>query len=223
MNWTEQIDIYCERTDFTYWSEPVNAITNAAFLIAAALVWPRTAGHPLARLLAVILFAIGIGSYLFHTHATQWAASADMLPIVLYILVYIYAANRHYWGLSPLWAGLGAAAFVPYAIVLTPLISRLPFFEVSAFYWPVPLLIAIYAALLWRRRPATARGLAIGVAILVCSLVARSVDMAVCETLPLGTHFLWHVLNGVMLGWMILVLLRDGRTEGRLEGRPPAR
>ena len=28
------IDAYCERTDPSYWSEPVNAVTNAAFLIA---------------------------------------------------------------------------------------------------------------------------------------------------------------------------------------------
>ena len=27
------IDAYCERTDASYWSEPVNAVTNAAFLI----------------------------------------------------------------------------------------------------------------------------------------------------------------------------------------------
>jgi hypothetical protein len=24
----------------------------------------------------------------------------------------------------------------------------------------------------------------------------------------LGTHFLWHILNGVMLGWMIHVYIR---------------
>ncbi|MEE4118570.1 MAG: ceramidase domain-containing protein [Paracoccaceae bacterium] len=208
--WARQFDGYCERTDFTYWSEPVNAVTNAAFLIAALWMWRRVSGRglPLAEALCVILFAIGVGSYLFHTHATAWAATADVVPIVLFILTYVYAANRHYWDLSPGKAGLATAAFLPYAAVTAPAFGALPFFEVSAAYWPVPLLIAAYAAALWRRHPATARGLAIGALILVISLVFRSVDEMVCPAVPFGTHFLWHILNGLMLGWMIEVYRR---------------
>jgi hypothetical protein len=208
--WARQFDGYCERTDFTYWSEPINAVTNVAFLIAALWMWRRVSGRgmPLAEALCVILFAIGVGSYLFHTHATAWAAVADVVPIVLFILTYVYVANRHFWDLSPGKAGLATAAFLPYAAVTAPAFGALPFFEVSAAYWPVPLLIAAYAAALWRRHPATARGLAIGAAILVVSLVFRSVDEMVCPAVPFGTHFLWHILNGLMLGWMIEVYRR---------------
>ena len=39
MNWSQKVDIYCERTDFAFWSEPLNAVSNAAFVIAALLVW----------------------------------------------------------------------------------------------------------------------------------------------------------------------------------------
>ncbi|RDC72805.1 hypothetical protein DLJ49_09290 [Rhodovulum sp. 12E13] len=208
--WARQFDGYCERTDFTYWSEPVNAVTNVAFLIAALWMWRRVSGRglPLAEALCVILFAIGVGSYLFHTHATAWAATADVVPIVLFILTYVYVANRHFWELSPGKAGLATAAFLPYAAVTAPAFGALPFFEVSAAYWPVPLLIAAYAAALWRRHPATARGLAIGALILVVSLVFRSLDEMVCPAVPFGTHFLWHILNGLMLGWMIEVYRR---------------
>jgi len=73
MDWTRAVDAYCERTGPEYWAEPVNALTNAAFLIAALVMWRRTAGLPLARVLCLILFVIGLGSYLFHTHATLWA------------------------------------------------------------------------------------------------------------------------------------------------------
>ncbi len=208
--WARQFDGYCERTDFTYWAEPVNALTNAAFLIAAIWMWRRVRGQgmPLAEALCAILFAIGVGSYLFHTHATAWAAAADVLPIVVFILVYIYAANRHFWGFGPVGSLLATAAFLPYAAVTAPAFGALPFFEVSAAYWPVPLLIALYAAALWRCHPATARGLAIGAGLLVASLAFRSVDEAVCEAVPVGTHFLWHVLNAAMLGWMIEVYRR---------------
>lgn len=218
MDWTQAIDGYCERLGPGYWAEPVNAITNAAFLVAAAILWRRTAGMPLARALCLILAAIGVGSYLFHTHATVWAMLADTTPIGIFILVYVYAAHRHFFGL-PVWLALvGTAAFIPWSTLLTPLFAALPFFAVSAFYWPVPTLILLYAVLLRRRAPETSRGLALGAGILVASLVFRSVDEAVCAAVPVGTHFLWHILNGLMLGWMIEVLRRhllDARGAGR--------
>ncbi len=40
---------------------------------------------------------------------------------------------------------------------------------------------------------------------LTVSLVLRSLDAPLCAANPLGTHFLWHLLNAVMLGWMIEV------------------
>jgi hypothetical protein len=69
-------------------------------------------------------------------------------------------------------------------------------------------LILFYAWLLRRRAPATARGLVAGAAILIVSLTFRTLDEPLCGAFPLGTHFLWHVLNAVMLGWMIEVWLR---------------
>jgi hypothetical protein len=215
MDWTRAIDGYCERTDPSYWSEPVNVVTNAAFLVAAWILWRRVRGRgmPLAVALSIILAVIGVGSYLFHTHATAWAATADVVPIGVFILVYLYAVNRHLWQL-PLWAALlGTAAFVPYAVLLTPLFRALPFFEVSAFYWPVPVLIAGTALALARRAPATARDLWIGAALLVVSLVFRSLDGTLCAALPFGTHFLWHLLNALMLGWMIEVYRRHQLAE----------
>lgn len=208
MELTRYIDGYCERTDFTYWAEPVNAVTNAAFVIAALIMWRRTEGMPLGRALCVVLALIGIGSYLFHTHAQVWSAIADTTPIAAFILLYIFVANRQFWGLSLLPALLLTGLFIPYVFVTYPVFSNLPFFEVSAGYWPVPLLIGIYAILLRSREPDVSRGLAIGAGILVLSLIFRTLDMPVCGTLPLGTHFLWHILNGIMLGWMIEVYRR---------------
>jgi hypothetical protein len=208
MDWTRSIDGYCERTDPGLWAEPVNAVTNLAFLIVAVVMWRRSGGQGLPRLLSAILFAIGVGSGLFHTFATVWAATADVLPIVGFVLVYIFAINRAVLG-WPIWgAAAGAAAFLPYSAALAPLFRMVPAFEVSAFYWPLPVLILGYAVALRRRYPALARGLAIGAGLLVLSLTFRSLDEALCDSLPLGTHFLWHLLNAAMLGWMIEVLRR---------------
>lgn len=203
MDWTRTIDAYCERTDASYWAEPVNAVTNLAFLVAALVMWRRSAGLVGGRVLSALLFAIGVGSWLFHTHATAWAAAMDTTPILLFSLTYIFLANRDFWGL-PVWgAALGAAAYVPYSAALGYVFSLLPFFSISAVYWPLPLLIFAYAALLRRQHPETARNLAIGAAILCVSLTARSLDEPLCLAIPLGTHWLWHILNAIMLFWMI--------------------
>lgn len=211
MDLTAQVDNYCERTDFGFWSEPVNAATNAAFLIAAFAVWAMLGGRrdAGARLLVLILAAIGIGSFLFHTFATRWAAMMDVLPILLFILAYVYLATTRFFAL-PVWAGVVAViAFFPYSAAVSAGVSALvgPL-NGSVSYVPVPILILGYAAALWRRDPVTARGLAIGAGILVLSLTFRTLDEAVCPALPIGTHFLWHTLNGIMLGWMIVVLHR---------------
>ena len=218
MELLREIDGYCERLGPGYWAEPVNAVTNAAFVIAAIWMWRRSAGVSLARGLAAVLFAIGVGSYLFHTHAQVWAAIADVAPIGIFILLYLFAVNRDVWGM-PVWAALlGTVLFLPYAALTIPLWQGVPVFGVSAGYMPVPTLILIYALLLWRMVPRVAHGLAIGAAILLVSLALRSIDESICAQVPLGTHFLWHILNGVMLGWMIEVYRRHA-----LEGARAAR
>ena len=205
-----QVDGYCERTDFSYWAEPVNALTNLAFIVAAIVMWRRVRGQglPLAEVLCAILFAIGVGSWLFHTHATLWGALADVIPIGLYILTYLFAVNFAFCTFSKRVSLVATALFIPYAAVLTLLLDRLPFFNVSNFYWTVPILIFGYALALRRSSPDTARGMAIGGAVLCVSITARSLDETLCDAFPLGTHFLWHLLNGAMLGWMIEVYRR---------------
>jgi hypothetical protein len=207
VDWFEQIDGYCERTDFTYWSEPLNATTNIAFIIAALIFWRRSADVPMARVLSGILFIIGIGSYLFHTHATNWASVADVGPIGIFILVYLFVVNRDMVPMGRWYAVFATALFIPYAATLVPILNQIPFVRISNFYWTVPILLGIYALIL-RRRPGIAQGFLFGAALLCLSITIRSLDEILCDVIPIGTHFMWHVLNGIMLGWMIHVYIR---------------
>lgn len=208
MAWKEQSDNYCERVDLSFWSEPLNAVSNVAFVVAATWMWRRCMGIFGARLLCAILFVIGIGSFLFHTYATRWAALADVVPIAVFILVYLFLVNRDFVGM-PVWAAvLGTLGFIPYAAIMVPVFNAIPFLEVSNFYWTVPLLLFVYAGFLYRRMPQTAQGM-IGGALLLCvSIAVRSLDEALCTHWPIGTHFIWHLLNAIMLGWMIEVYRR---------------
>ncbi len=205
MDWTAAVDGYCERLGPAFWAEPLNAATNAAFLIAAlVMAWRVRGAHlPLANILVGILAAIGIGSFLFHTFATRWAGLADTLPILAFILAYIFAATRDYFGVSSWIAALAVVAFFPFAALTVPLFGLIPGLASSAGYAPVPLLILGYAAALRRRAPETARNMAVAGVLLVVSLTFRTLDEPLCAVWPIGTHFLWHILNGILLGWLI--------------------
>lgn len=210
MDWFRAVNSYCERTDASLWSEPLNAVSNAAFLVAAWAAWrlAARAGDRAGQALAAILAAIGVGSFLFHTVAQVWAAVADVAPIQIFILAYIALATIRFFG-APWWGGaLAAAAFVPASVLATKAIVAVAGpLNGSAGYLPVPVLIGLYALALARRAPAVARGLAAGAGMLAVSLVFRTIDAAVCPVLPVGTHVLWHLLNAAMLWWMIRVLV----------------
>ena len=45
-HWRSHLDLYCERLGPGFWAEPLNAVSNAAFILAAAygfVLWRRRA------------------------------------------------------------------------------------------------------------------------------------------------------------------------------------
>ena len=214
--WQTRIDGYCERTSDAFWAEPLNALTNAAFLVAAlaAFVSVRRAGRrdPGLDLLIGITAAIGIGSFLFHTLATRWAAIADVVPILLFIVVYLALVCRRFFDLAWPWAIVIGLAYVPASIG-----SRLLWRGIAGGGWgatggylPAIAALVVAAGLLAHRRHRAARPLALAAALFSLSLTLRSLDAPLCGLIPIGTHFLWHLLNGALLAWLMLTMLRHG-------------
>jgi hypothetical protein len=208
MNWREPVLDYCERLDGGFWSEPANAVSNAAFLVAAAaayLLLRRRGGRDLpATALIFIVASVGAGSFVFHTVATRGAMQLDVLPIAVFINGYLLLALRRFLGL-----GLGASVAITLLFGLAShfVEARYAGWNGSIAYLPALAALIILAALLWigsgrRDRPA-AQGLALAAAIFAVSLTFRTVDRAVCAAVPLGTHFLWHLLNACAL-WLLL-------------------
>ncbi len=212
----DPIDAYCERTSPAYWAEPVNAVTNLAFLIAAVVMWRRTAGMPTGRVLSVVLAVIGVGSYLFHTHANGLTALTDVLPILAFILIYLFAATRDLLSWRGWWPWAAVLGFFPYAVAAGSALGAVLPLTSSAAYAPIPPLILAYAWIVGRSHPRTAWGMALGAVILIVSLTFRTLDEPLCDAGPLGTHFLWHILNALMLGWMIEVWRRHILAQARL-------
>jgi hypothetical protein len=102
---------YCERQSVAFWGEPLNAVTNGAFIIASLWMlslWLRRdqpRDWPVLWLIALV-FTIGIGSFLFHTMPSKATLLADVIPIQLFILTYFFLAMRRYLSLS-VWLSLG--------------------------------------------------------------------------------------------------------------------
>ena len=218
MNLSKPIDIYCERLDIGIWAEPINAVTNVAFILASIFMWLRCKNLVEGRILSFLLFSIGCGSFLFHTFAQTWAAILDVAAILIFILTYIFIANRRFLAWSKMVSLIGVILFFPYQLLLANILSNIQFFGSSVQYIPVAILIFIYSGLLRKTEPNLSRGLLIGATILCLSIVFRIIDEPLCSILSVGTHFVWHILNAIMLSWMIEILRRHmlaGYSVGR--------
>lgn len=197
--WSQPIDLYCERTDPSFWAEPVNAWTNVAFLLAATVAftqWRRNSNGDWATLtLIVITGVIGVGSFAFHTLATRGAELLDVIPIGLFVYFYLLLALRRFLKIPVVPA---VAILIAFIVVSRLLAWALPdnFLNGSGEYLlPLgALLIAGFLAGTGPRRP-----ILLAAALFAVSVVFRSIDQAVCAAFPLGTHFIWHLLNAVVL------------------------
>jgi len=201
MDWFEPLDQYCERLGPGFWAEPVNALTSLSFIsagIALYLQWRRIPGRPISGLLLTLnVFAVGIGSFLYHTFANRWSELADILPITFFINLYLLLAVRAFLGASWLMAAAVTAAFIVLSPRLVPFLE--PLIGFSAFY--VPALLAVFGvgALAHRKDATIAKALYPAGLVLVLSIAFRTADLPLCASIPLSTHFMWHILNGVVL------------------------
>ncbi len=199
MDWSRAVDLYCERTDPSFWAEPVNAISNVAFLIAAAVAfvqWRAAGGRgwPVPLLIALAA-VVGVGSFIFHTVATQGAELFDTVPIAVFIYGYLLFALRRYLALS---LPVSLALLVAFAGLTYAEAALVPPDALNGSHAYLPALAAMLIVGGLARGQAGHLVLAAAAAFAL-SLVFRSVDNALCPWLPLGTHFLWHILNAVVL------------------------
>lgn len=226
----EQLIRYCERTSHAFWAEPWNAVTNAAFLLAALFAWMHWrrncrenggADGPAAALI-VIVAVTGTGSFLWHTFATRWAMLTDTIPIAIFIYTYFWFAMRRFLHLPALTAtamtlafGLGSVAIQAWGKgtlngsmgYLPALLAMTGVSAAMAFWHPV------HASQIDPHlRMHTAKLVAAAGFLFSFSLFFRTIDREVCMQFAHGTHFLWHILNACVLYVLIRAMVdyRDG-------------
>ena len=225
MSWLTSIDLYCERFDPGLFSEPLNAVSNLAFIAAGMglLSYLPRLFAPLRppvslEILSGLVVLIGICSGAFHVFAMKWAELLDVLSIALFIYSFVVCLARYAlsfrWGM----AWIAAPMFWAFGVLVTA-----PFdpssFNGSVGYFPMLAGLALIGIGLAIERSAGARYFGLATSLFLVSLSLRSVDLAWCGNWVWGTHWAWHLLNAAVLTLATLGLAHRALESLQLEKR----
>ena len=193
------MDAYCERVGMGLLAEPLNAVSNVSFLLAAWAAWvvaKRTGALSAGvRALIAIGASVGIGSILWHTYPTMLTLILDSVPILIFIMWYIWLYVRNVIGMRPPFAVASAAAFLVTTLLAFPFAGVLH----GAFVYTPGLVVTLVLGLFHARERRVARFTLLAAAgVYLAALFFRTIDNEVCPVLPIGTHFLWHILIGLV-------------------------
>jgi hypothetical protein len=239
MTFGEHVFLYCERgTNPALLAEPINALSNIAFLLAGLVglqlvLWrPPEERNADQFLLPVLVLFIGAGSLAFHLYADQGTSLADVVPIAVFMLVYLGFALNRFLGVPPGFTVLLVIGFAAIVGLTTQVqcsqgaIGFLgegaqgakPCLNGSIFYLPALFALIVVGLLLKERGHKAAPWLLWAAAIFALSITLRSLDLALCDKVliegrQVGTHFAWHVLNALAL-FLLLRASLDGGAPG---------
>jgi len=223
MDWFAPLDLYCERVAPDLTGEPLNAISNAAFFVAALAATRAALGQAASRgdaflwVLIALVYLIGAGSTAFHTFANRWSNLADVIPIAAFIYAFFLYAMRRFVRLSWLRAIVATALFFAASYVFAKAIPP-DTLNGSVGYLPAFAgLIGLGAYLAATRHPAGPWLLA-AAGVFLISLTFRTIDQSLCAALPTGTHWVWHALNAVVLYLALAGAVRFGAPNALASG-----
>jgi len=193
------MDVYCERVGMGVFAEPLNAVSNISFLLAALAAWvlaQRTGTRSAEiRVLVAIGASVGIGSFLWHTYPTMLTLLLDVVPILAFFIWYIWLYTRDIIGMRSVFSAASVAAF---------LLATFFFFQYSdvlhgALIYSPGLLLVLVLGIFQASEQRVARFTLLAAAgVYLAALFFRTIDNEVCPVLPSGTHVLWHLLIGLV-------------------------
>jgi hypothetical protein len=214
----DYIDLYCERLIPGLWSEPLNAISNVSFFIAAWAIWQvaRRQQKILSGIWILIALAtsIGIGSFLFHTFATQWANLLDVISILLFQLCFIWLYSRRVVRMNQGYAGVLLAGFFFVSDVSKQFTTLL---NGSLSYAPAFLVLLGFGLYHYRQQKREPFILLAATGVFLLALAFRTLDREICPLFLTGTHFLWHLCNGVVLYLSARSLILNWSTKAKTQ------
>jgi hypothetical protein len=216
--------VYCETPygvlSAAFPAEPWNTYSNLviiAFGFLGLFITLRRAPRSLdLYILCGLLIVNGIGSFLWHGTRMRWALTLDVLPGLFFLLALVFFWARR---VSQTWIALLFIA--SFYVAVTWL--RQTGFGYGRWASMAPAIVFFGGLLVFRTWTISREGAILGGAALASAMLAltfRTIDPAMCASIPFGTHFLWHIFlsGGAFLG--IMGIIAVARAGARKEPQP---
>ena len=205
------VGFYCGRFGPGFLGEPLNQLSNLAFIAGAAFawsVWRRDASRsPWEGFLFLSAASIGIGSLVFHAEPTPATLLGDLVPIQIFGLAFGAYVLIRYLSLTVLASVAVVACFV---LLRQSWIAVAPRGALGGGITHVPtfLALAAFGLLLRRRGNSVSTYVTAALVSYACALLVRSWDLHLCQSFPLGVHWLWHLLTALTVTVLLLGVAR---------------
>lgn len=199
-------------------SEPLNVLTSLLFVVTAFFLqrfFQKThAQHRHIphyfdldiRILIGMVYVIGFSSSLLHSIPNAVTEFFDVISIALFIIVFFFSVMLRILRCRMRNIILAFIAFLfftfssitylhSYMNGATSYISTMAALTMVAFY------------LYGRGHPSAKHFLAAG-QIGIVALYLRSIDSKFCDFMPIGTHWIWHTMNAVLIAIIMRELIK---------------
>lgn len=180
-------------------AEPLNAISSIAFILAGIGVYKLLKKNRIQKVeykaLVILIILIGIGSFIWHATGNLYVLILDVVPVALSfaLITYIFLSkiirNRRLALLIALLLlpiRFFISSFAPTDIISSLVRNLINF-----------IVFLVIIALAFKKYGKSAfQGLGV-LAIYLFAIIMRGIDLQVCSTFLIGTHFLWHIFNAL--------------------------
>jgi len=213
----------CERrAPDELFAEPLNVLTSIGFFIAALLSYIHCKRHPEVKgenkldIYIIIFFValIGVASVTFHMAPSKYTELFDIISIVTFIHIYFFSFLVR---VAKLKIFQMIIVYLAFSGTTHMLVSQFPnAMNDSIAYLSSIIAIIFMSFYMNSKRWAASTQLYIASIIGMASLFFRSIDNFVCDQIPTGTHFIWHLFNAILIYLLVKQLVRSINRRARM-------
>jgi len=205
---------YCESGIGLFSTQPINTISNIAIIISALFAYKLIESHHIKnitiRILPVLLAATGIGSMFWHGIPSLLTNFADVLPLSIFVLVsFFFLLDKILSKRSLVWIAIILFMFInaPFVLGILPSLNGfIPYLFILSLGFTMLFALA-------KKYKTLTPNLTLIVILFAIALFFRTIDLAVCSIISIGTHFIWHILNALMFYLFVYAFIRIEQTN----------
>lgn len=200
--------VYCESGIGLFYTQPINTVSNVALLISAYLAFrfikTNHVNNKAIKILPFIIAITGVGSMLWHGIPGPLTNFADTLPLSTFVLVSLFLFLGKLLGKKALvWK-----IFLAFTLIEIPFIFHIiPSFNGFLPYSIILLFGAFIFYGLIRKHKELTSDLIVIISLFATALVFRTLDLTICSSFSIGTHFIWHISNALVLYLVVRALV----------------